>query len=131
MIITVKRFEYGDNYTIGIMAIDGEFYCYTLEDKVREVKIAHETAIPEGTYDVIIDYSNRFQKDMPHILKVPGFDGIRIHSGNTDADTDGCILVGMDWQKGDFINRSREAYNGFFTKLQAAKTAQITIYGAK
>jgi len=131
MIITVKRFEYGDNYTIGTMAIDGEFYCYTLEDKVRTVKIAGETAIPEGTYDVIIDFSNRFQKNMPHILKVPGFEGIRIHSGNTDKDTDGCILVGMDWQKGNFISRSKEAYNGFFTKLQAAKKAQITIYGAK
>jgi hypothetical protein len=131
MIISVKRFEYGDNYTIGVMAIDGEFYCYTLENKVRTVKIPNETAIPEGNYDVVIDFSNSFQVDMPHILKVPGFDDIRIHSGNTDKDSGGSILIGMDWEKGDFISKSKEAYDGFFTKLQAAKTAQITIYGAK
>lgn len=127
MIIDVKRFEFGDNYTIGKMSIDGIFFCYTLEDKVRSEKIKGKTAIPEGTYSVIIDKSIRFGRDMPHILNVPGFEGVRIHSGNTDADTEGCILVGMDWVKGNFISRSKEAFTKFFPRLQQAKQAKITI----
>jgi len=75
---------------------------YTLEDKVREIdrmpvaswKIPHETAIPVGTYEVIIDMSTRFKKLMIHLLNVPGFDGIRAHAGNTSHDTDGCLVVG-------------------------------------
>jgi len=127
MKIDVQRFEFGDNYTIGKMLIDDIFFCYTLEDKVREEKIAGKTAIPEGTYSVIIDKSMRFGRDMPHIMNVPGFEGVRIHSGNTDADTEGCILIGLDWVKGNFISRSREAFNAFLPKLQQAKQAKITI----
>jgi hypothetical protein len=125
--ISVTRFEFGDTYTIGKMTIDGIFFCYTLEDKVRSEKIKGKTAIPEGTYSVIIDRSTRFGRDMPHILNVPNFEGIRIHSGNTDLDTDGCILIGLDWIKGNFIGRSKDAFNIFFPKLQQAKQAQINI----
>lgn len=128
MKIDVKRFEFGDKYTIGKMSIDGIFFCYTLEDKVRDKKVDGNTAIPEGTYNVIIDKSIRFGKDMPHIMNVPGFEGVRIHSGNTDLDTEGCILIGLDWVKGDFISRSKEAFNAFFPKLQQAKQAVITIW---
>ena len=127
MNILVHRFEFGDNYTIGKLFVDGIFYCYTLEDKVRDIKIPNETAIPCGTYQVIIDFSNRFQKDMPHILNVPNYEGIRIHSGNTDKDTDGCILVGLDWIKGDLITRSKEAYVILFKELQKVGKATITI----
>lgn len=127
MKIDVKRFEFGDKYTIGKMSIDGIFFCYTLEDKVRDKKVDGNTAIPEGTYNVIIDKSIRFGKDMPHILNVPGFEGVRIHSGNTDSDTEGCVLVGLDWVKGNFISRSKEAFNAFLPKLKEAKQATITI----
>jgi hypothetical protein len=84
------------------------YFCDTLEDAVRErindehnfywkpeFKIDHETAIPSGTYEIIVDFSNRFQKEMCHILNVPSFTGIRIHSGETISDTDGCLLVGF------------------------------------
>lgn len=83
------------------------YFCDTLEDAVREriqdssfywntaFKIDHETAIPSGTYEIVVDFSNRFQKEMCHILNVPDFTGIRIHSGETIADTDGCLLVGF------------------------------------
>jgi len=83
------------------------------------VKVQDKTAIPAGTYSVIIDVSTRFKRLMPHILNVPGFDGIRIHNGNTDSDTDGCILLGFS-QNVDFIGRSKEAFGQFFTVLQVA-----------
>jgi hypothetical protein len=105
--------------TIGTLSIGGQFECYTLEDVERPVKIMHETAIPAGTYQIIIDFSNRFQRLMPLLLNVPGFSGIRIHSGNTDKDTSGCILLGTS-RAVDRVNNSRTAYAKFFQKLQAA-----------
>lgn len=135
MLIEVKRFEFGTNYTIGKLYIDGVYECYTLEDKVREVegqpvstwKIAGQTAIPKGTYYVIIDDSVRFGKPMPHITNVPGYDGVRIHSGNTDADTDGCILVGQTWAGGNFIGQSRVAFQEFMEHLWSATHSKDTI----
>lgn len=121
MQIQIKRFEFGDNYTIGRLYINDIFECYTLEDKVRpstETKVPGQTAIPEGTYKVIIDYSNRFKRDLPHILNVANFSGVRIHSGNTDKDTEGCILLGMSWNGGNFVGNSRIAFNSFFKKLE-------------
>jgi Steigviridae/Suoliviridae L,D-carboxypeptidase/transpeptidase len=116
------------NSTPGTLSIDGAFECFTLEDVVREVpgkpastwKIANQTAIPVGTYQVIIDFSTRFQRQMPHILNVPGFDGIRIHSGNTAADTDGCILLGKARNGLDDVIESRDVFDNFFPKLQDA-----------
>lgn len=119
MKLTVNRKWFTDKSTIGELLIDDKFECYTLEDKVRAngEKIEGKTAIPYGTYQVIIDFSNRFQKDMPHVLNVPGFEGIRIHSGNTDADTEGCLLLGQS--KGvDIIYNSKAAFASFFPKLQ-------------
>jgi hypothetical protein len=89
--------------TLGSLLVDGHFECFTLEDVVREVpgvpveqwKVAGKTAIPAGTYQITVDFSERFQRPMLHVLDVPGFDGIRIHSGNTAADTEGCLLVGQ------------------------------------
>ena len=121
MLIKVQRHWYSDKSTIGVMSIDGVKCCFTLEDKVRDdgVKVEGKTAIPAGEYDVLIDYSNRWKKLMPHILNVPGFEGVRIHGGNRDTDTTGCLLVGMN--KGfDEIYNCRTVYNYIFTKLQSA-----------
>ena len=98
MIIKVNRKWYTEKSTIGLLSIDGIKCCFTLEDCKRDdgVKIDGQTAIPAGEYPVILDYSNRFKKIMPHVLNVPGFEGIRIHCGNTDADTEGCLLVGSN-----------------------------------
>ena len=104
MLIEVKRFEFKDTYTVGKMYIDNIYECYTLEDVVRKgAKVNGQTAIPTGTYNVIINHSNRFNRDLPLLENVPNFTGVRIHAGNTSAHTEGCILVGTTWSGKDFI----------------------------
>jgi hypothetical protein len=128
MLIEVKRFEFKDTHTVGKMYVDGVYECYTLEDAVRNgTKVIGKTAIPIGTYKLIIDASTRFKQDMPHILDVPDFTGVRIHAGNTSADTDGCILLGSTWAGKDFIGNSKITYKKFFDKLKQNKTVSITI----
>ena len=110
------------------MYVDGIYECYTLEDVVRNgTKVLGKTAIPTGEYKLIIDASVRFKQDMPHILNVPDFTGVRIHSGNTSADTDGCILLGTTWAGKDFIGNSKIAYKKLFDKLKQNKIVSITI----
>jgi hypothetical protein len=139
MDIQVRRTTFTNLSTVGEMWIDGQFECYTLEDCTRQVlgqpvaawKIANSTAIPIGQYTVTIDQSARFGQLMPHVLNVPGFEGVRIHWGNTDKDTEGCILVGQE-KTTDFIGHSRAAFAEFFPKLQAAMSdggATITVTG--
>lgn len=129
MKISVLRHHLDDTFTLGKIFIDGQdIGVFTLEDKVREEagipvdqwKIPSQTAIPMGIYKVIVDFSKHFQKQLPHILDVPGFTGVRIHPGNTDLDTEGCILVGLESSGGDFIGKSREAFEIVFGKINAA-----------
>ena len=98
MKLVLQRTKLLDTRTLGNLSIDGKLFCFTLEDAVRPagVKIKGCTAIPAGTYKVCVTWSNRFQKPLPQILDVPGFDGIRLHGGNTEADTEGCVLVGFN-----------------------------------
>jgi hypothetical protein len=126
MQITIKRLHKTDTSTIGELLIDGIWECYTLEDVERPVKIKAETAIPKGTYKVIINQSNRFKRLMPLLLNVPNFEGVRIHAGNTNHDTEGCILVGQSRNK-NYIGQSRKAYEKLFKKMQAAKEISLTI----
>ena len=119
MELQVKRTDFTDNSTIGELSVNGQFECYTLEDKVRPVKIAGKTAIPAGRYEVIIDFSQRFGRLLPLLLNVPDFEGVRIHPGNTAADTEGCILVGEEKSQ-DLVGQSRAAFDRLFAKLSAA-----------
>ena len=105
-----------DDYTIGRLFVDGEYLCDTLEDKVRdhnkdgdlldegETKVYGQTAIPYGRYAVVVNYSPKFRRQLPVLLSVPHFTGIRIHRGNSPKDTEGCILVGENKVKGGLIN---------------------------
>jgi hypothetical protein len=129
-ILTLKRQWYTDKSTIGELFIGFDRECFTLEDTVRAVKVQGETAIPAGRYEVIINYSNRFQKYLPMLLDVPGFEGIRIHSGNDPADTHGCILVGKGRPEDqeNIITDSRAALKDLMFKLDArSKTGKIFI----
>jgi hypothetical protein len=123
MELQVKRTDFSEESTIGELWVNGGFECYTLEDKVRPVKIAGKTAIPSGRYEVIINFSQRFQKQLPLLLNVPNFEGVRIHPGNTAANTEGCILVG-ETKTENFVGESRWAFNRLFEKLKAASETE-------
>jgi len=119
MKLNLKRLHKTDNSTIGELSIDGKFECYTLEDVERDVKVFGKTAIPKGTYEVIMTMSNRFKKMMPLLLNVNGYAGVRIHSGNNATQTEGCILLGTT-RSVDFIGGSHDAIAKFYPKLEAS-----------
>jgi hypothetical protein len=127
------RKTFTDKSTIGVLQVDGGVSMFTLEDVDRKLesdgmKTLGRTAIPRSKYKVIIDFSNRFQREMLHVLNVPQFEGIRIHAGNMDVDTEGCILVGGN--KGiDFISNSKTTLNQLFILVQDAlsKGEEVTI----
>ncbi|MDO4160225.1 MAG: DUF5675 family protein [Prevotellaceae bacterium] len=123
MEIELKRIAKRSAYTIGRLTIDGKYFCDTLEPTWRNIgegkpgeKIAGKTAIPEGRYPVAITKSIRFGKWLPLLLNVPMFSGIRIHAGNTAADTQGCILVGENKEIGKVIN-SRETLKRLIQRM--------------
>jgi hypothetical protein len=109
MRMTVLRNSYGNASTGGVFVLGFDPFGYTLEDAVREgPKIPGETAIPAGRYKVILSPSPAFKgKILPELLAVPGFAGIRIHGGNTPADTKGCILVAKYRDRSDYIHDSQ------------------------
>lgn len=126
MELTLYREKSTTQSTSGELHIDGKLFLYTLEDITRDIKIPGQTAIPFGRYKVILNNSQRFQKRMPLLLDVPGFEGVRIHSGNTAADTEGCILVGM--KPGiDCISNSRDAFMALMNKLENQNIIYINI----
>ena len=154
MILTLVRNipESTKDYTIGELYVQEEDkltqtykVCDTLEDAFRllpkacpntpkgkncecKEKVYGKTCIPNGTYTVVLSYSNRFKRVLPELLNVPHFLGIRIHAGNSSDSTSGCILVGTK-SKGDWVTASRVAFNKVYTLLQkaVANKEEITI----
>ena len=116
MEIQVNRIARKDGYTIGRMSLNGVYFCDTLEDTDRGLKSTMSldeilskkrkgiTAIPTGKYDVILTFSPRFKRVLPLLLGVKGYEGVRIHAGNTAEDTEGCLLVGENKVKGQVLN---------------------------
>ena len=152
MELRLKRIALRSEYTIGKLYVDGEYVCDTIEDTVRdldkdgkfangEVKIHGETAIPYGRYEVTMKvrspkYSNfakyswakKYDGYLPRLLNVPHFDGILIHAGNTAADTEGCICVGLNKVVGrvvDSVNTFRKLMDEY---LVPAKKRNEQIY---
>lgn len=128
-----NRAWYGETFCGGILRVNGREFCKTMEDRVREpgVKIDGKTAIPAGRYRVELTMSNRFKKITPELLAVPMFAGIRIHPGNTEADTEGCILVGMaqrSQMESGRIFESRTTFELLMSTLRAADARKEEIW---
>lgn len=132
MRLTVLRIANKPTYTIGKLYIDGCYFSDVLEDtdrglddsmsvdEILKKKIKGQTAIPTGTYPVKITYSPKYKKNMPLIENVKGYSGIRIHSGNTHKDTEGCLLTGKNKEVGKVLE-SRKTYNALFKILSETK----------
>ena len=118
MKIKVDRIYKGESYTIGKMYLNGEYFCDTLEDAIRPVKIPNETAIPAGIYKVEVTYSPRFKRNLPLLVDVPNYTGIRIHNGSNKDHTSGCILVGFNTSKGKLTD-SRKTSDKLTEKLKS------------
>jgi hypothetical protein len=114
--LRLERKYLKEEYTIGRLFVDGELFCDTLEDKVRDLnkdgdlqdpgeeKIPGKTAIPYGRYQVTVIYWPKHQRYVPWIMGVKEFTGILIHAGNIPEHTEGCVLVGENKLKGRLIN---------------------------
>lgn len=124
MRLTLQRHYLDARYTLGALFVNGDAFGFTLEDPVREIeqdgrwiwthsmKVSGDTAIPSGQYEVVATWSARFSRPLPLLLRVPDFEGVRIHGGNTTADTEGCPLLGAEqdangrvWNCADVVNR--------------------------
>ena len=135
MDILLKRIAKRDSYTIGKLYINNNYFCDTIEDKdraltqqmdsaaIQKIKVYAQTAIPTGKYQVVMTYSSRFKKVMPLLLNVPGFSGIRIHSGNTANETEGCIITGQNKVVGKVIN-SRVTTGKLYSIIKKACTKE-------
>lgn len=140
MELTLNRIYKGPSYTIGKLYIDDKYFCDTLEDvdrgltdimplaEILKIKKPSETAIPSGTYKITLDivspkfstkafYQQVCNGKLPRLLNVKGFNGVLIHSGNTEKDSSGCILVGQNKVKGKVIN-SQETFKKLYKILK-------------
>ena len=132
MKLTLTRIAKRPDYTIGRLTDEkGERICDTLEPTWRdykggEPKVPKKSAVPEGTYRVVVTKSPRFGRYLPLLVGVPGFEGIRIHSGNTVKDTEGCILVGENLQVGRLL-WSRITLEKLMRLIENEKEVYLTI----
>ena len=130
--LTLKRIAKRADYTIGRLEDEaGNRICDTLEPTWRdynggELKVPRKSAVPEGTYPVVVTKPWKFGKYLPLLVGVPGFEGIRIHSGNTSKDTDGCILVGHNLEKGKVL-MSRITLERLMKLIENEKRVFLTI----
>lgn len=138
MRITLIRIANRPTYCIGKLYVDGKYFCDTIEDTDRGLsdemdekdilkqKIKGQTAIPTGIYHIYLTYSPKYKKIMPLIANVKGYQGIRIHSGNTSKDTEGCLILGKNTKVG-MVTESRKMFNAFFRLLMQAEQSKIII----
>ena len=133
MSVRIVRVAEGKNSTLSHLYIGKRFMCYLLEDKIRDVKIAGQTAIPTGTYKLVLNttgkMNTRYSRSFPKIHKgmveiegLPNFDFVYIHIGNYHTETAGCPLVGKFWQRTEedyVVKQSRDCYLWLYPKLVA------------
>ena len=135
MKLKIVRDIFTDKSTIGKLTVDSKFFSHTLEDKDRKLeeggeKVYGQTCIPRGIYQVIIDFSPKYNKEMPHVMNVPGYEGIRFHPLNKPEDSEGCIGVGnYNPSHPDWISNSTATFNKLMDLLETAysKNEPITL----
>ena len=140
MELRLERKYRSNNYCIDKLYINGKYFSDALEDpdrgltdtmsleEIQKIKIKGNTCVPYGTYNVTITYSPRFKKNLPLINNVKGFEGIRVHNGNTPQDSSGCVLLGFNKVKGRVVD-SKVTVNKFIDIVQKAlnKGEKVTI----
>lgn len=131
---TILRKYRKETYTIGQLYVNGEFLCNTVEDRDRglnnnmsasailKIKVANETAIPTGTYVLVVSESQKFGRDLIEVRGVPGFTGIRIHKGSNASHSSGCIIPGINSIKGGVTDSQK--YEEKLTKMVKAAMAK-------
>lgn len=132
--IQVSRKIFTDKSTVGDIFFDGEWVANSLEDTIRNIKVAKHTAIPAGDYKIELRHSNKFNRLMPFLLQVPFFEGVMFHWGNSDIDTEGCILTGhYDEKNPNWISESRKSFENLYSLIeQAVKNKEeliASVYG--
>jgi len=134
--LKLVRHTYG-TATLGKLFVNDVFFCHTLEDKIRyqngdyTKKVKNETCIDAGKYKVVLTQSNRFKRILPELLNVPCFTAIRIHGGNTTANTEGCILLGADTNGIDRISNCSGVVNGIIEKIKGKECTIEIVNGTK
>ncbi len=128
MRLTLIRIANRPTYCIGKLYVDGVLFSDVIEDtdrglddamteeEIMKKKVKGDTAIPTGIYQITLTYSPKYKRIMPLINNVKGFSGIRIHSGNTSKDTEGCLIVGKNTKVG-MVTESRKTYNALFKRF--------------
>ena len=122
MLLSLTRTTLTKESYIGKLAVNGVFQCFTLERPTEGPIVC----IPEGTYNVVMSYSQDFEQMMPHLVAVPNRTAIMIHWGNWARNSKGCILVG-ETASVDFVGSSRAAFAALLNKIEASPECQITI----
>lgn len=148
MELLLKRIAKKQDYTIGNLYINGQWFSNTLEDtdrgltssmtedEISKIKVYGKTAIPTGTYKINMNivspkFKNRawarpYNGKIPRLLNVPGFDGVLIHPGNTSEDSLGCVLVGKNTIKG-MVTQSQDTFHELIEVLIKQNDITITI----
>lgn len=128
----LRRYEYQPERTFGKLYVEGTDFCDVLEDTHRDLnkveKVYGKTCIPSGRYKVIFTYSPKFKKRMPLLVGVPHFEGVRIHTGNTEKDTEGCLLVGI--REENTLVKSRITFERLMRMIENETDITIDIHSA-
>lgn len=139
MELTLTRFLSDNETTLGVLRLDGVVVCFTLEDERRAVKVAGETRIPAGRYQIltrglggmVLRYREKYpwHRGMLWLQDVPGFKWIYIHIGNTEEDTAGCILAAFGANlAGMTLQQSADGYRSLYEEvIDAAEDGSLWI----
>jgi len=137
MLFVQKRFIFTEKSTISKVYLADDvgmqYLSYALEDKDLYLenpdneKVYGQSCIPIGVYELVIDYSSHFKKYLPHLLNVPRFTGVRVHTGNRPEDTEGCVLPGMAISR-DWVSHSKDAYNIIIPLIKSSLERSEKVY---